>query len=253
LGCCSCSRTAHGTLARVTFTNHIDRITAREVDVKPILILAAIGAVLFLAAWSIFGGSSGSWHQRLTVTVDTPKGKVSGAAVSEIRYTFYANPSEMTGREVSYDLTGEATVVEIVPGRYLFALIEGSEERFAMAAIDRFRGMTRGEWLRRVPRQTEPVILTGEAMPMLVTFDDVAKPETVRLVDPADLAASFGPGVSLKAMTLEITDEPVTEGRLDALLGWLGQYPETPMLSKIEPLDFSFAALLRQGSFIARE
>ena len=49
---------------------------------------------------------------------------------------------------------------------------------------------------------------------MLVTFDDIAKPETVRRVDPADLAAVFGEGVRLKAVTLEITEMKVTEGRL---------------------------------------
>jgi hypothetical protein len=186
---------------------------------KVVVMLAAFGGVI-LVAFLALTGSSGSWHQRLTLTVDTPEGEVSGSAVSEIRYTFYANPSKMTGREVSYDLTGEATVVEVLPGRYLFALIEGSEERFAMAAIDRFKGMTRGEWLRQIPRQTEPVILTGDNIPMLVTFDDIAKPETVRLVDPADLAASFGPGVRLKAVTLEITDERVTKGRVEQFAFW---------------------------------
>ncbi|MDR4487062.1 MAG: hypothetical protein R3B83_06000 [Nitrospirales bacterium] len=29
------------------------------------------------------------------------------------------------------------------------------------------------------------------------------------------LAATFGPGVSLKRLTLEITDEPVTEGKIE--------------------------------------
>jgi hypothetical protein len=215
-------------------------------------VLLGIGAVAF-AVYLLLPGSSGSWHQRLTLTVDTLEGEVSGAAVSEIRYTFYANPSKMTGREVSYDLTGEATVVEVLPGRYLFALIEGSEERFAMAAIDRFKGMTRGEWLRQIPRQTEPVILTGDKIPMLVTFDDIAKPETVRLVDPADLAASFGPGVSLKAVTLEITDERVTAGQLDRMLGWLGQYPE-PALGPAtgRTTDIPFYRKVHMGDFIAR-
>jgi len=55
----------------------------------------------------------------------------------------------------------------------------------------------------------------------MVTFDDITDPATVRRVDPADLAASFGPGVSLKAVTLEITRAPVTEGRVEAVLEWL--------------------------------
>ena len=45
-----------------------------------------------------------------------------------------------------------------------------------------------------------------------VKFDDVAKPETVRLVDPADLAATFGTGVRLRGMTFEMMEEAVTEG-----------------------------------------
>lgn len=132
---------------------------------KVLWILRGIGAVI-PAAFLSLTGANGSWHRRLTVTVDTPSDGVSGTAVSEIRYTFHANPSRITGREVPYDLTGEATVVEVSPGRYLFALLDGSEERFAAAARGRFVGMTRGEWLRLIPRQTEAVTLTGDTMPM---------------------------------------------------------------------------------------
>ena len=57
--------------------------------------------------------------------------------------------------------------------------------------------------------------------PMLVTFGDIADPASVRLVDPGDLAASFGAGVRLKAVTLEVTREEVTEGVVEGLLGWI--------------------------------
>jgi hypothetical protein len=43
----------------------------------------------------------------------------------------------------------------------------------------------------------------------------------VREVKPDDLAATFGEGVRLKAVTLEITEEPVTEGTAEEVLGWL--------------------------------
>lgn len=72
-----------------------------------------------------------------------------------------------------------------------------------------------------VPKQTKSVTLTDQTIPMLVTCEDVTKPETVTLVDPSDLAASFGPRVSLKTVTLEITRELVTEGQVKGVLGWL--------------------------------
>ncbi|WP_295078242.1 hypothetical protein [Tabrizicola sp.] len=90
----------------------------------------------------------------------------------------------------------------------------------------------------RFPKDT-PVELPREAWPMLVAFDDITKPETVREVDPADLAAVFGEGVRLQTVTLEITEEAVTEGRVERVLGWLAAVgrargtliPDPPLLS----------------------
>ena len=194
---------------------------------KKFLVVAAVVVVL---VWMTFAPETHVWRQKLTLVVETPDGEVSGSVVTQVRVAFFANPSALTGREVSYSLIGEATVVEVLPGRYLFALISGSEERFAAAAKDRFKGMTRGEWLRQIPLQTEPVALTGDLIPTLVTFDDVSHPETVQRVNPDDLAAVFGEGVRLKAVTLEITDEAVTEGRVEGVLGWLGLYPEPRLI-----------------------
>jgi len=183
--------------------------------------LGVIAAVLFLWVWTTFMPETHSWRQKLTLVVETPKGEVSGSSVVGVRVDFYEGGQIMSGTEVHYDLTGEAAVVEVLPGKYLFVLMGDSEELFARAARDRFNGMTRGEWLRQIPKQTEPVELTGDLIPMLVTFDDIAKPETVREVDPEDLAAAFGEGVRLKAVTLETTQEAVTEGRVEGVLGWL--------------------------------
>lgn len=149
-------------------------------------------------------------------------------------------------------MTGEATVVEVAQGRTLFALLGGSEERLA-AAKDCFAGMTRGEWLRLIPVQTEPVALTGDLIPMLVTFDDITKPETVRQVDPADLSATLGPGVSLRAVTLEITDEPVRVGRGEGVLEWLGPNPEPALGPATGGItNIPFYRKVHMGDFIRR-
>jgi hypothetical protein len=58
------------------------------------------------------------------------------------------------------------------------------------------------------------------AYPMLVTFDDFNVPESVQLVDPDDLGASFGRGVRLKRITFERTDDPVNLG-IEKRLTWL--------------------------------
>lgn len=57
---------------------------------------------------------------------------------------------------------------------------------------------------------------------MLVTFEGIGDPTSVKQVEPGNLAANFGPGVRLKAITVEMTDDPVTSG-IEKRLGWLPQ------------------------------
>lgn len=89
---------------------------------------------------------------------------------------------------------------------------------------------------------------------MLVTFDDITKPETVQRVNPEDLASVFGDGVRLKAVTLEVTEEAVTEGLLDALLPWLGPYPEPGLCPATGGLlkDAPVCRLVKMGDLIRR-
>ncbi len=56
--------------------------------------------------------------------------------------------------------------------------------------------------------------------PVLATFTDVNDSTTVKVVEPDNLEDTFGSGVSLKRITLEITDEPVTEGHVERALPW---------------------------------
>lgn len=65
--------------------------------------------------------------------------------------------------------------------------------------------------------------LVRERYPLLVTFDDINDPKSIKRVDPDDLVATFGPGYSLKSITLEITDEPVTTGELEKVLRWINE------------------------------
>jgi hypothetical protein len=55
---------------------------------------------------------------------------------------------------------------------------------------------------------------------VLVRFRDPSDPTRVELVDPLDLAASFGPGVILKSAFAEITGDPITQG-IEDRLPWL--------------------------------
>ena len=115
-------------------------------------------------------------------------------------------------------------------GRYLFAIFNSNGNTFsgiakhmAEFAFCTSQQMSPGEacfkHLRDLPPGTATE-LKPDNYPMLVTFDDIKDPKTVRQVDPFNLAATFGDGYALKSMQLEITDEKVTEGEVERVLGW---------------------------------
>ena len=90
------------------------------------------------------------------------------------------------------------------------------------ALRDGYRNMLRHRPERTVPRHFSRAdqVNKRSAYPMLVTFGDLDDPTSVERVDPDDLAATFGEGVSLKRITVQVTDDPVTSG-IGQRLGWL--------------------------------
>jgi hypothetical protein len=144
--------------------------------------------------------------------------------------------------------TGEAIVMELRPGRILVALLS-----VVTQVPDPVRG---GNWTRQrgnwgdlnsayghTPPRHQPIeeywkklsSFRGDRewslddLPDLVTFDDVNDPRTVKLVDPRNLEASFGPGVRLTRATIAIVDNdtPLTRGiekKLPWFVGLKGTY-----------------------------
>ena len=170
---------------------------------KTLTLLLVIPIALFLVYRCSFGGQITSWNQRLTVTVTTPVGEVQGSSVTEVRMSDDRGSlqlPESAGVHARY--TGEAVVVEVTPGRYLFALLDGGEgwesdaAHWSYAAFDLAPSNSTDfrDSMAKLKAQplNAPAALPARAWPMFVTFTDIADPKTVQLVDPDDLDATFG-------------------------------------------------------------
>ena len=223
-----------------------------EVEIEKLTRRAAIG-VFSLVLLGLTGCQSHyEWHQKLTMVVDTPDGPVSGSSVIEVRARFGKLP--LSDLEVWYTVIGEATVVEVAPGRYLFALLGGSQHRYYRAVREQFQGMPRGEWLKRIPQMEGVVTLKPDNYPQLVTFGDLDDPKSVRSADPKNLGATFGPGYRFNKITLEITGERVTKRRIEHVLQWLGAHPEARLGPATgRTTNIPLYSLLSHGEFIRRE
>ena len=195
------------------------------------LTIACLGLLGFAAFRTLFSGQTVSWHQRLTVIVDTPAGEVRGSAVTEVTNVLTDGAWVVPQAQgVHTTIKGEATVVEVTPGHFLFALVSNAGV-WAYEAFDlRHKGLpeVKAKLTSQPPDSPVPLnlndvesLMHASGSPMLVTFTDITDPKTVQKVDPLDFAASFGPGVALKAITLEITHDPMTEGKVASILPWL--------------------------------
>lgn len=219
--------------------------------------LGAIALALFVAFRGLFGGGTVSWNQRLTLVVETPEGEDSGSAVTRVENVTSKGALLLPeARGTRSYWTGEAVAVEVLPGRWLFALLSGegrtdaghwvyaAYDLGAAVGSDGYRSYDAAMAKLRAQPMEVPVPLPADGLPLLVTFDDITRPETVRRVDPSDLAALFGEGVRLQAVTLEITRAPVTEGRVEGVLGWWCEKRTAGSLED-DPKYFALNALFR--------
>jgi hypothetical protein len=188
---------------------------------KPAFAFLVLGAAaLVLSACS---NSETQWNSKITIVVETPNGIVSGYSVTRETASFTSGalvPGEARGGGVSR--SGEAVVVNLGGGKYLIALLPNPDSTQIF-----FPGQGPQDVAPKMAgligqsRQLNPKNYPKVSFPMLVTFSDIKNPKTVREVPPTNIAAVLGSGYRLKAVTLEITDEPVTKGEVEKILLWL--------------------------------
>ena len=176
------------------------------------------------------------YRYRLTVEVETPEGLKTGSSVIEVKQRLVRAGSSPANMAVERRVRGEAVAVDLPGGKTLFALLRSDNnvdwasyvmqtlaphldsETFAQQLDNML--LLKGEIV--LPRTFPPVghLKERSAYPMLVTFGDLDDPTSVEEVDPDDLAATFGKGISLKRITVQMTDDPLTAG-IERRLGWL--------------------------------
>jgi hypothetical protein len=196
--------------------------------------LAGIAAAILLSGCN----SSAEVRYKVIVEVDDNGTPRSGASVWSFALS---KPTVALATPYDAKFRGEAVEVGLGGGRRLFALLvaednhkrwvqmwpehlfrdlssERSERVRILRDIASHEGAERvlPRWGPRISDSREPM---GE-YPMLVTFRDLRDPTSLQAVAPEALDRSFGAGVTLKAIRIQITDEPVTTG-IKARLDWL--------------------------------
>lgn len=177
-------------------------------------------AVLAFGWWAIQGGI----RYKMTVEVETPEGVRSGYAVREL--SFGGSSWFPFGESRPYvEMNGEAVAIDLPHGKVLFALLTSGSGNFDYGKQIAQRAELSAESgpIELWPHAPDVVGLSyTDPLPMLVTFEDINDPKSVQRVDPADLAATFGPGYTLRRIIIERTHEAPT-AEMKGRLVWLGE------------------------------
>jgi hypothetical protein len=186
---------------------------------------------------------SETYRYKLTLSLDTPNGIKTGFNVVELRYfdAIFPDRGEM------HNTRGQALYIDLGQGKQpLIALLThirrddevaqngrpyhyrwlGDSPSFVLADVC-LGGVGNLDWIQTAIRFNErchqPFPITPADLPDLVTFADVNNPKSLMLVDPNNLGATLGQGVSWRSITLQVTDEPLTKG-IDEHLPWIRGY-----------------------------
>lgn len=153
----------------------------------------------------------GSWRYKMTVTVETPEGIKTGSAVREI--TVKTGPALTPESHAIVEVKGEAVVVDLGQHGTLFTLLDGDDAYRVVFNVFPFGGggTTREgvEYYSHL-KNAKASLVEKKNIPTMVTFKDIKDPKSVIAVDRANLAGTFGTGVTLKDVTIEMTDEDMT-------------------------------------------
>ncbi|MEM8652663.1 MAG: hypothetical protein AAGF54_19210 [Pseudomonadota bacterium] len=186
-------------------------------------VFPSMAALIYALYWIYF--SPFEWRQKITITIDTPSGVISESTVHHIRLykdRFRIFPSATGGSRI--EVRGEAIVMKLPNGRYLFGL--------RSARLPAGHMLQSGDILIKhvaanIARRTLPAvriayetpvgarfILPELIYPILVTFDDPQDPKSIKLVRPGSLSKVFGAGYKIRDVTLEITLEEPEFGKV---------------------------------------
>ena len=165
--------------------------------------------MLIICAITAISGTSWSWKQKITVVVSTPDGVRTRSSVTTARLTL-KNTRIIPQSGSGYLVSGEAAVVEIVPGKYLFALLK------RMPTVSEIYHVPPDQIGQKIGSTIE---LPQQSWPMLVAFRNVNDPSTVIEITPKNIETVFGSGVAINNIRFSLTKDTRTKG-IDSVLPW---------------------------------
>lgn len=170
-----------------------------------------------------------TWRYKITVEIETPEGVKSGSAVREVRarknIARFLNPDV---NDVTYEVIGEAVVVDLGKRGVLFALVDWDsyEEVYNAFPFSSFDVDKQLHYYQTLKVGSKAQLTTK--LPKMITFSDLNRSDTAKIVywneainkqNQRDfeyrllnnMESTFGQNVVLKGVFIEMSAERVSK------------------------------------------
>lgn len=150
--------------------------------------------------------------------------------------------SSPTGAANRPQVCGEAMVIPLQSGRFIFVLLEGGQVEPQKGRARWLAAPTQvllhrlglpGNWasgddtgIRKLGDIRQSFQLLPYEWPEIVTFKNAKDPRTILRVDPENESATLGEGVEIERLTLQVTNDAITRGQLKSVLPWFDSSKE---------------------------
>jgi hypothetical protein len=177
--------------------------------------------VIAVLACALAAGCSESqtYRYRLSATIESAGRVFLGQTVVQVRVI---KQPPIGGIGSRYEVIGDAVRIDIPGGSPVFALL-GSRASSSWAAeilFDTYGTTEQNSGLLRVAPGAH--VIPPDRYPMVIGFTNPALPGTAfEITPPRNPPAPVGTPISVSSMSIEITNDPVTLGAVEAVLPWV--------------------------------
>jgi hypothetical protein len=205
------------------------------------------GVGLVVAGWAVLGAAvyggrvylksaypAYSYRYRLVVEVEADNVVHAGSSVIEVEVR--TQPRILNNSTIAVRRHGDGVFVDLGGGQHVIALLaaggKAQDVDYPDSLVPRLFPISYGpEDLPKLATLRGRRALPERQFPTFVTFADLNEAASVRVVQPNDFANAFRPGVHIKSVWLEMTDDPVTrqiEARMPRVIEQLRERAKAP-------------------------
>jgi hypothetical protein len=181
-----------------------------------IFVFALVAAIPFMMYHRSANPGSAMMRYKLIASIEEDGQLRTGSAIWGISCPYVTGKSPPSGAPCR--MAGEALTLTLSNNKKIFILPRSVVKDSAMNDVQLGSQNLLAD---HIVADARKAVIPSDHIPLMVTFDDPAKPETVRRIDPHNIDANPGSRVILKSLNVAMTYEPLPPSRIDNDLPWL--------------------------------